>query len=212
MKKIIALLLVAILCFSLASCGNKDKEKYEKYDELIQLLEEEKYQEAIAEINKLAESNEKNDGKETETINITIDNWQEYFETKFTVREEYNDFDEIETIWVYNSLCVKAEWKNIITELDVAFDYSCKDGYSSVVITYNMDTKELSFVETETTRACNDSTNKTVRIKTTADKSLYFTSNSGKAKVEDNIVTITTETVYHTIEVNRVQGSIVIEK
>ena len=49
MKKIIVLLLLTVMCFLLVACGNKDKEKYVKYDELIQRLEEEKYQVAQAE-------------------------------------------------------------------------------------------------------------------------------------------------------------------
>lgn len=73
MKKLIALLLVAVICLSFVACNqNTDNEECTdcaKYKDLLELLESEKYKEAIMEIYKLAEngSNDDASGNATET-------------------------------------------------------------------------------------------------------------------------------------------------
>ena len=67
--KIIALLLIVVMCLLLVACGDTLNNKYEKYDDLIKLLEAEKYQEAIEVIKKIAESNNSNPSTETGSNN-----------------------------------------------------------------------------------------------------------------------------------------------
>ncbi len=68
MKKIIALLLLAVMCLSLVACGKKEeKEKitlYNKYETIIQMLENEKYEEAIYEIYGIYNSNQNSSNDE----------------------------------------------------------------------------------------------------------------------------------------------------
>ncbi len=62
MKKLITLLLALVLCFVLCACG-EDAEKldlYDKYDKLIDYMEDEKYDKAVAWIIKKAEKKENN--------------------------------------------------------------------------------------------------------------------------------------------------------
>ncbi|MBQ4067007.1 MAG: hypothetical protein IJD22_05125 [Clostridia bacterium] len=53
MKRFFCLVLLIIFCFSAVSCGKDPADKYEKYDGLIELLEDGKYEKAIEEIRKL---------------------------------------------------------------------------------------------------------------------------------------------------------------
>ena len=51
MKRIIAIVLVALMVVSLAACGNSaELEKYRKYETLINYLEAEEYQKALGEV------------------------------------------------------------------------------------------------------------------------------------------------------------------
>lgn len=48
-------LMAAVLCFSLAACGNNSElEKYEKYETLIEYLEAEDYESALTEMVKIS--------------------------------------------------------------------------------------------------------------------------------------------------------------
>ena len=88
MKKIIALLLVAVMCFSLAACGNSSKlEKYKKYEALINYMEAGDYESGLAEMIRISENGGSVDNagdesgeKTAKAVEISIDNWQEYFE------------------------------------------------------------------------------------------------------------------------------------
>lgn len=71
--------------------------------------------------------------EETETIEITIDNWQDYFEIKEDYGYDYNDFDEITSMYkVYNFYLkdgmtfVEDSRQEIAVEYeyDIDFDYT----------------------------------------------------------------------------------------
>lgn len=65
-------LMAAVLCFSLAACGkNSELEKYEKYETLIEYLEAEDYESALAEMVKISEN-----------ADILENDEQDYFEVQ----------------------------------------------------------------------------------------------------------------------------------
>ena len=101
MKKLIALLLTAVLCVSLAACGEKDGE-----------TDADGSQEQSAAPASFAASAQDADGTggtepRKQTIEVTLDNWQEYFEINqyLSVRYLTNDFDEaITTMLALNTI------------------------------------------------------------------------------------------------------------
>ena len=101
MKKWIALLLTAVLCVSLAACGEKGGETGADGS-----------QEQSAAPASSAASAQDADGTggtepQKQTIEVTLDNWQEYFEINqyLSVRYLTNDFDEaITTMLALNTI------------------------------------------------------------------------------------------------------------
>lgn len=149
MKKIIVLLLVVVMCFSLVACGGNSEEmtKYEKYDTLINYLEAEDYESALEEMIKL--SQQSSDNKEdngnanavpqlpigqndndvdstqtvtTETIELTVDNWKDFFELQVKPEYRLNAFGEVETVVLSQYLVFKEEYAGRVTCNDVAIE------------------------------------------------------------------------------------------
>ena len=63
MKKIISMLLVVVMCLGICACASEEEKLYEKYEDIIEALEDEDYEDAVKEIYKLYE---KSDAKEEE--------------------------------------------------------------------------------------------------------------------------------------------------
>lgn len=128
-------LMAAVLCFSLAACGNNSElEKYEKYETLIDYLEAEDYESALAEMVKISENadilendeqenDEQEDGEQEDTqqseaepveqmIEVTLDNWQDYFEVQTQMDLYRNDFGKIENPRLSYRLKLKEEFVN----------------------------------------------------------------------------------------------------
>ena len=116
MKKALSVLLALILCLSLCACGNQDK--YKKYDTLIGYIESNKRAGALAGLTKLfgtnvfvgqlivnpSEFTESTDPPITHTeVEITLENWQEYFE--ITIEEQWgkNAFGELSALYIRKS-------------------------------------------------------------------------------------------------------------
>lgn len=104
MKRFIAFALAAVLCLSLASCGKKEENKYAKYEDIFELLEEEKYDKAIEKIEHLKKSDDKEvkceefvgvwkyydyNGNHAGTVNFPVD---PSFETKTLTIEKDGTF------------------------------------------------------------------------------------------------------------------------
>lgn len=141
MKKYIALLLVAVMCLTLVACGNNEKmEKYKKYDTLIHYMEAEDYEGSVEEIMKISqESNHdsgaaddngntenKDDGfsqnLKSETIELTLDNWKDFFELRIVPEYMLNAFDEVETLVLSQFLVFKEEYSGRVTCNDVVIE------------------------------------------------------------------------------------------
>ena len=155
MKKLLSLLLAAALVLSLGACG-KEANPYEKYEELFEYLEREDYDSAMAYIRELAGEPEtgpqaapateaetepettETQPSETEpqpvTVEITMDNWQEYFELREYVEIKKNGFGEFEKVSVYYALVNKDGMSPECDLSDVTMEFSYTKKYVSMSV------------------------------------------------------------------------------
>lgn len=95
-------LMAAVLCFSLAACGNNSElEKYEKYETLIDYLEAEDYESALAEMVKISEN-----------ADILENDEQNYFEVQTQMDLYRNDFGEIDNPGLSYRIQLKEKFAN----------------------------------------------------------------------------------------------------
>lgn len=123
MKKFLVAILVMLLCLSFTACGN---DKYQEYDNLINYLEQGDYEAARAEIDTIsAIAKSKEDAnKTTEDIDITIDNWQDYFEIEERILNNKNDFGEITEVYKKYYLVLKDGYELAEQGTSIAIEYS----------------------------------------------------------------------------------------
>lgn len=92
-----------------------------------------------------------NEELEFETIELTIDNWQEYFEIKDIVKVYRDEFDEITSAMVINQyVCVKEEYLEYWTGMDFVFEWDVVEDasletrpWNTYLCTYNVETGEF---------------------------------------------------------------------
>ena len=130
MKKTISLLLALVMCLSLAACGNAEKPKQNKTEN-----------DYIGVSTNQTENTDSTDYQteytaptETEpkvqVVEITMDNWQDYFEIKQCVEGDVNTnaFDEVESVgyYIYTVFTLKEEYAEKIDtdESQLAIGYS----------------------------------------------------------------------------------------
>lgn len=175
MKKILVMLLVASMSFSLAACGdNSEVEKYKKYETLIAYMEAEDYESALAEVvemsngsvsidntsdiedvaeeevfeeEELEEEELEEEEPEVEAIEITLDNWQDYFEMREYHEFEENGFGEIDGVYIGYYLVSKDGIICDTDKSDVTFEYTCNDEEKS----YTVDCENKTIIYGETT-------------------------------------------------------------
>ena len=145
------------------------------------------------------------------TVEITMENWQDYFEYSRTVSPRMNAFDEVETLCPVMKFHLKDEWASITTDMDVALEYNAIDTYSCMY-SYNIDTGE--FVVGEKIEDMNSGglwgfTKTMDETHIEEGVSLFGAPIPGKAEIEGNIAKIVGST-YATIEILRIQGTITI--
>lgn len=120
MKKFIVLLLIAVMCLSFVACSgcsNNEYAKYEKYADILQMLEDGQYDSAINEIKNRfqnAETNAVSDENLLEYIEITFDNWTDYFELKDVPVWEVGEFGDVYRVIMYTCISVKSEYADKI--------------------------------------------------------------------------------------------------
>ena len=146
MKKRIALLLTAVLCVSLAACGEKGGETGADGS-----------QEQSAASAASAQDADGTDGTggtkpQKQTIEITLDNWQEYFEFRPVVHETKNSYNELTGMQVIYKFFPKeaiAESIAVPYALDddrIVFDVQYIDPYACLY-RYDLNTKKLTVGE-----------------------------------------------------------------
>lgn len=118
MKKALSLILALVLCLSLCACVNEDKNT-ETQNTTNQTTTEEDQ-----DTNNAENTTTENETNQTElqhiTVEITIDNWNQYFENVPYVKYRTNDFDEIITATIGSSLKLKEEYEYL--EGSVSFE------------------------------------------------------------------------------------------
>ena len=139
MKKAVVVLLAILLCLSLCACG-----KYEKYDTLIGYIEAGDEENAVNELHALLqETMPEVTEPATTTVEITMDNWQEYFEIVLGAGVSRDAFDEIETIYSKWSISLKEEFREALIGADVAFGYRASE-YSKCAFIYDLQTEQMT--------------------------------------------------------------------
>lgn len=146
MKRIAVLLLVAVLCLSLCACGNsKELEKYRKYETLIDHLENGDYTSAYLEIANLSASkNNSQESEKTTTVEITMDNWQEYFEIVLGTDITRDAFDEVKYVYSELTISLKEEFRDRLQAADVAFGWHASE-YGEYTFVHDLNTGSTSY-------------------------------------------------------------------
>ena len=131
MKKAISLLLALVMCLSLAACGNAEKPKQNETENDSTGVSPNQ-----TEYTAPTETEPK-----VQVVEITMDNWQDYFEIKQCVEGDVNTnaFDEFESVayYIYTVFTLKEEYAEKIDtdESQLAIEYSCN--YKSRSYTLN---------------------------------------------------------------------------
>jgi hypothetical protein len=222
MKQAMSLILTLILCLSLCACGNQ--EKYKKYDTLIGYIEAGDEENATKEFLALLEQNKPETTEPaTTTVEITMDNWQDYFELRLVADISRDHFDEVEDTFAKWRLYLKEEYWGKVPEADVAFGYyateACECNFS-----YDLDTEILSYSvvqlysDWQEEGTCGFERSKDyyyavgeAYIRNYTDLVDRFFTIGDSIQVNDNIVTWCGEDGYLNIEITRVRGTLTLK-
>ena len=233
MKKLVVLFLVSVISFSLVACGG-DKKQAEinnelqmdksSVDESVQENLDDEYSDNVNS-DDVSEQQTQEDNKEIpaeKTVEITLDNWQEYFEIRPSTNGPlYNSFDEFERLDYVNwAMFLKDDVKDKVTKMeDVAIEYSFTDGYFSW-FEYNLDTGEFvkkdpaAEGEMDSWLTVNDS-NRDLPLSLDSVKGngcfLVFISRHLSDSLNGNIYTFIGE-AYGSMEITRIKGTIVLSE
>ena len=127
MKKKLVLLLATLMCISLCACGGSETSSGNNTDTKTE---------------ENGGSLSQGEGREVE---ITMDNWQEYFEEKDIVSARYNAFDEIEDVIIHQVLAVKEGITIDPYKSNVAIEYN---GHTEMYyVKVDTDTWQVTFEE-----------------------------------------------------------------
>lgn len=212
MKKTIALLLALVLCLSLCACGGgNDTPETTEAPTKPAPTEPAPTEPAPT----TPPTTEAFTPTETEpqytTVEITMENWENYFEYNLTVSPRMNAFGEVETLCPVMRFHLKDEWASITTDIDVALEYNATDTYSCM-FSYNIDTGEFVVgekIEDMDSGGLWGFTKAMDETNIEAGVSLFGTPIPGRAEVEGNIAKIL-GSMYATIEILRIQGTITV--
>lgn len=134
MKRILAFSLVVLTCVALASCGGNNK--YEKYETVFKCLEHKDYDGAIGEIEKIKngvyDHVDENGDPKTKTVEITSENWENYFELVQRDHVSKNQFDENADVY--------KKWLIVLKD-----GYTMADSGTEIAVEYNY-TREWRYV------------------------------------------------------------------
>ena len=227
MKKTISLLLAVMLCGSLCACGSGNAESG-RYDTLIGHIEANDYASAYAELNSLmgnttlpyligvaAPADSEEDANATE-IEITLDNWQDYFEFRDGVTVDYNAFDEMTSFHSSHKFGLKKELEGTVLSVDVAIEFAMS-GVGCCRASYDDATGQLTFGERLTEEELDavniwfseDSETKTANYSYDHDVSYY---SAGSTESDPNSVSVYGAYWPSTLEISGTQGTVLAER
>lgn len=103
MKRQLVLLLATLICISLCACGGSESTNGSN-----------------ANIQTESNNGTNTNSKTEKEVEITVDNWQEYFEIKREVNVHRDAFDEITSVGISEHFTIKEEFKDKIVSCDIA--------------------------------------------------------------------------------------------
>lgn len=154
MKRIISFALLLSLVLTLCACGGAGNAVDSKYDTLIQLMDQGKYDEAKAEIDRISGSNSNsgnsnnngssnnngnsgdsnNSNPQKVTVEITPENWDQYFELRMYPKIELNGFGELDRCIPYYSIVSKDGLVPVHEESNVTMEFTYTGEYHSATV------------------------------------------------------------------------------
>lgn len=147
MKKLFFLLLVAAMCFSLVACAQTEANNNEVQEQEAQNSEQ------MGTSDNETQNTEQDDTQQSEaepqekTIELTLDNWQEYLEINQYLSVSYltNAFDEVTStdLQLFTLLEPKEEYSNY--KVDVSVEYNMDYCVSDII--YNLDDFSFELVD-----------------------------------------------------------------
>ena len=141
MKKTISLLLALVMCLSLAACGNAEKPKQNETENDYTGVSTNQTENTDSTDYQTEYTAPTETEPKVQVVEITMDNWQDYFEIKQCVEGDVNTnaFDEFESVayYIYTVFTLKEEYAEKIDtdESQLAIEYSCN--YKSRSYTLN---------------------------------------------------------------------------
>lgn len=201
MKKITVLMLSVVLCLCAVSCGSDDS--YEKYGTLIEYLEKGDFDMAKSYIDELEEDYTAESGTtEAVSVEITADNWQDYFEIVQEKHTNTNDFGETTDVYYTPYLVLKEGYKTFEegeTRTKIAVEFNCVAEWRYVEI--DLAAAEITVGELVPDRSPEEINGETLTV--TSDK----TSLSNGRTWSEGMQQIKTD-----FEIVRMQGTLWLEK
>lgn len=141
MKKWIALLLAAVLCLSLAACGNGETEDNSGTSQ------------GQTTNNSPQDTDEPSNAELTEqTVEITLDNWQDYFEFRpdvHVLKDSYNEITGMQVIFKFfpkEAIAENIAVPGVFDDDRIVFDVQYIDPYACIY-RYDLNTQELTVGE-----------------------------------------------------------------
>ena len=141
MKKWIALLLTAVLCLSLTACGNGKTEDNSGTSQ------------GQTTDNSLQDTDEPSNAELTEqTVEITLDNWQDYFEFRpdvHVLKDSYNEITGMQVIFKFfpkEAIAENIAVPGVFDDDRIVFDVQYIDPYACIY-RYDLNTQELTVGE-----------------------------------------------------------------
>ena len=141
MKKWIALLLAAVLCLSLAACGNGKTEDNSGTSQGQTIN------------NSPQDTDEPSNTELTEqTVEITLDNWQDYFEFRpdvHVLKDSYNEITGMQVIFKFfpkEAIAENIAVPGVFDDDRIVFDVQYIDPYACIY-RYDLNTQELTVGE-----------------------------------------------------------------
>lgn len=157
-----------------------------------------------------------------EIVELTSENWQNYFEVKPYAKPMTNDFDEITDLMISSTLVLKDEYANKFAASDGAVEVSFGGEYRCP-IEYNSSTKELTlgtpYTKEENEKQgyyiSSEEITNTEKLANYDEYGLVIGGGTGctpnTLKINGDIVTADSS-YYETIEIIRIQGNLYFKK
>jgi hypothetical protein len=156
--------------------------------------------------------------QDTETVEITAGNWQDYFEIKLAATVHKDDFGEYENAFAGCYIYLKKEYRDRIVSAEVAFGWNLNE-YGSCLFTHDLETGAVSYSDytptsTGMSKEYDDGTCSFVYGE--ERQKIYVRIYNGSTATDSFSVDGNTATwegfVWEKVDITKVQGSITIAK